>query len=394
MNEARLILADIHPLTPFTVPGYQFSCRAVSLSQAWPGPVSLWLPGPGQDEQTLRRRTGLEPSLRFTVSFGPPPHWEFLGLRLRSKAPYRAWLRGQLAQQAAAGERCILYFRTIKLAHRLLPVLRQHGLSYAYEPHEVFHLNARRPEELRRIEAAVVEKAGLLLPISYALKAELERRLSAAAPCLVAPLGHSGRNFSLPDFDPGAPPHFLYHGSLHKWKGLELACAATAGLGAPFEVVGDAGGLERCRRFCAERGYGHVRFHGQALPEELPRFYQPGSICLLPLSQERIATTFTSPLKVFDYLAAGRPVVAGDVPTMCELLTDRANARLVPVGDVAAWKAALTELLQDRALAAQLARNGRQLARSCTWSERARPIAAALQELLECPPGASASALQ
>jgi glycosyltransferase involved in cell wall biosynthesis len=213
-----------------------------------------------------------------------------------------------------------------------------------------------------------------LFPISRALEARLREVFPQAAPMLTGPLGHTGGHFALPDYDPQAAPSLLYVGSLHKWKGLETAFEASAGLGVPFDVVGDAGGLERCQAYCQEHGFTHVNFHGQVPPEQAGKFYTPGCICLLPLSNEEIARSFTSPLKIFEYMAAGRPIVAGDVPSICELLKDGEHARLAPVGDVAGWRRALEEMLRDRATASRLARNARLLARACTWDERAKPL--------------------
>jgi glycosyltransferase involved in cell wall biosynthesis len=102
----------------------------------------------------------------------------------------------------------------------------------------------------------------------------------------------------------------------------------------------------------------------------------------LPLSNEEIARSFTSPLKIFEYMAAGRPIVAGDVPSIRELLTDGEHARLAPVGDVPGWRLALEEMLRDRALAARLAANARQLARACTWDERAKPLVDKMRALV------------
>jgi glycosyltransferase involved in cell wall biosynthesis len=105
----------------------------------------------------------------------------------------------------------------------------------------------------------------------------------------------------------------------------------------------------------------------------------------LPLSNEEIARSFTSPLKIFEYMAAGRPIVAGDVPSVRELMTAGEHARLVPVGDVAAWRSAMEEVISNRAAAARLATAARKLAQSATWDERARPLTEIMKTILETP---------
>ena len=380
-SSTRLILVDSHALIPFIVRSHQFSCRALSFAQHWPGLVELWLPGPQVPKDELARRTGMAPPVRFACRFGPRPEFSVLGIRVRSKARFRSWLKATLRQLTAENARCLFYFRTLKLADQLRPPLREHGWRYAFEPHEVFFESAKNPAELCSVETAVYREAACLFPITNALKEGIQTKLGITTPMQVSPLGHTGANFNLPAYDPQAPPRFLYVGSLHKWKGLIVAFDATAGLGIPFDVVGDAGGLAFHQEHCRRENYSHVLFHGQAPPDQLTPFYAPGSICLLPLSHAEIARAYTSPLKIFEYLAAGRPVLAGDVPAMREIVQDEVQARLVRVGDVAAWREALRELIANRQNAARLAAAGRELAKSSLWTKRAEPIIRRLDEL-------------
>lgn len=375
-----LILAEAHTLEPFTVQGQQFLCRAAAFSTCWPGPVELWLPGPALPSEAWRRRAGFAAE-RLTVRFGPPLRFKALGRDWRAGFVYRAWIRLRLTQLASDKGKALLYFRTLSLADAMLPTLRRQGWRYVFEPHEVFFENARRPERLRKVEVRVYQQAAHLFPITRALDDAIRQKLAPGTPSTPAPLGHNGANFALPDYDPAAPPRFLFIGSLLPWKGLELAFAATAGLNVPFDVVGDAGGLDRYRAYCAERGFNHVVFHGHVAPDQLAGHYHPGTICLLPLSDSEIARSYTSPLKLFEYLAAGRPVVAGDLPSLRELVSDGVEARLAAVGDEAAWRAALTQLLADRQGAARLAAQARARAQSCTWQARAEALAPILNAL-------------
>jgi glycosyltransferase involved in cell wall biosynthesis len=279
-------------------------------------------------------------------------------------------------------ETCLFYFRTLRLAHRLWPHVRQFHWKYVFEPHEIFYESGRNPARLKITEQAVHCRAAGLFPITHALADRMRDVLPVTTESLVSPLGHTGRNFHLPIYDPRVSPSFLYIGSLHRWKGLETAFQATADLGAPFHVVGDAGGLERSRAYCLENRFTHVIFHGQVSPEDAGKFYSPGAICLMPLSDQEMARWYTSPLKLFDYLAAARPVAAADLPTIREIVIDGEHARLLPVGDIPAWRDGLQELLADRESGLRLARNARQLAQFYTWSERAKPVVERLLTLI------------
>jgi glycosyltransferase involved in cell wall biosynthesis len=190
----------------------------------------------------------------------------------------------------------------------------------------------------------------------------------------LAPLGHSGANLQLPPYNPSAEARLLFTGSLLRWKGLETVLTAAHNLGVGFDIVGDAGGRKFYENYCRERGYNDVVFHGQVPPEELSKFYLPGTICVLPLTRANIAMKYTSPLKLFEYLASGRPVLAGDVPSVREIVQDKIHAMLLEPENTDVWTRGLQELLADRASAAKMAQSARELALSCTWKNRAQRL--------------------
>ena len=92
------------------------------------------------------------------------------------------------------------------------------------------------------------------------------------------------------------------------------------------------------------------------------------------------------PLKLFLYLAAGRPLLAPRAPDTAELLTDDRNAILVPAGDIDATVAALRALATDPARAARLAAAARTTAADLTWDARALRIENFLRARAVLPP--------
>lgn len=369
----RLILADQHPLEPFLVRSQQFLCRAAAFAKTWPGPVQLWIPAPALPKGSWLSRAALSDS-SLEIKFGPRIEWRLPGATIHAKALHRLWLRRHVRLLGRSGEKSLFYFRTLRHVKAVLDLLVEYRIPYAFEPHEVFFRSARKPKEIRQIEEEVLTGAKILFPITSPLSSSLQSEFRLSTSMVVSPLAHNGANLSLPIYDPAAPPRFLYVGSLHRWKGLETAFEATKGLGVDFDVVGDGGGLARTKVLCRERGYSHVRLHGSVSPDKVSQFYEPGSLCLLPLSNGEIARSFTSPLKLFEYMAAGRPIVAGDLPTTREIVKDGEHARLLPVGDVAQWRNTISDLLANRKEALRLAENARRLAGDCTWVERAKPL--------------------
>lgn len=77
---------------------------------------------------------------------------------------------------------------------------------------------------------------------------------------------------------------------------------------------------------------------------------------------------YFSPLKVYEYMAAGLPVVASRVGDLSELIQDGVDGFLVPPGDPAALAAALDRLRSDRGLRTRMGSAARlKVLRSHTW---------------------------
>ena len=107
-----------------------------------------------------------------------------------------------------------------------------------------------------------------------------------------------------------------------------------------------------------------VTFTGLVEPVRVARAADAGAMCWpFRIRHRRFPRDITSPLKLFEYMAAGRPIVASDLPSIREVLRDGVNALLVPPGDPVAMAAAIARLLGDRALAARLA--ARRAAKRC-----------------------------
>jgi glycosyltransferase involved in cell wall biosynthesis len=114
----------------------------------------------------------------------------------------------------------------------------------------------------------------------------------------------------------------------------------------------------------------------------LSNYYARLDIVLAPY-QRRVAlrggrgdiARWMSPLKIFEYMAAGKPVVASDLPVLREVLEDGREALLVPPDDIEAWAAAIERLLASPELRQRLSRSAHQkFMRQFTWQARARKM--------------------
>jgi glycosyltransferase involved in cell wall biosynthesis len=82
-----------------------------------------------------------------------------------------------------------------------------------------------------------------------------------------------------------------------------------------------------------------------------------------------------SPLKLFEYMASGKPILASDLPVLREILTDGVNCKLASPDDPSEWVKALELLVQDRAYAMKLGDVAKkELIEKYTWKCRAQKV--------------------
>jgi glycosyltransferase involved in cell wall biosynthesis len=182
-------------------------------------------------------------------------------------------------------------------------------------------------------------------------------------------------------------PIVAYAGHLYAWKGVDLLLRALAQVpGVDGTIVGGherEPDLARLRSLSATLGLGaRVTFTGQVSPPEVPAWLAAADILVLPNPASAISTHATSPLKLFEYMAAGRAIVASDLPSIREVLTDDRTALLVEPGSPDAIAAAIRRLAADGVLRARLGAAAQAAVEEYSWSRRAERLEALFTSVL------------
>jgi glycosyltransferase involved in cell wall biosynthesis len=147
---------------------------------------------------------------------------------------------------------------------------------------------------------------------------------------------------------------------LRVMKGHDLVVEAAADLDARgirprFTFVGQGSQEAALRGLIARRGLGE-RFTLAGFVDEPPEVMPALDVALyVPVESEGMSRV------VFEYLAAGRALIASRVGVVPEILADGEHALLVPAGDASALAGALERLLGDEGLRARLGEAGRRL---------------------------------
>ncbi len=188
------------------------------------------------------------------------------------------------------------------------------------------------------------------------------------------------------------PLDILYLGQLYPWKGVDLLVQAMAHL--PEYRLTIVGGnrdkdKNRVKSLARELGVnGRVNLVGHISHPKVKRYIRKARVCVVPLPRAgyREARFFTSPMKLFEFAAWGKVIVASDLPTLREVLTHGQNALLVRPDDPVALAEGLREALENQPLREQLAAGALKLAQDHAYENRARRI------LEFCRPGGKVTA--
>ncbi len=180
---------------------------------------------------------------------------------------------------------------------------------------------------------------------------------------------------------PQKRPLVLYAGGLYwAWKGVDTLLLAQRFLDSRAWLVVVGGSPEEkdylgLQKRINQLGLKRVALTGFVPPVRVPDYLQAADVLVLPNSaRSEISRLYTSPMKLFEYLASGRPVVASDLPSLKEVLDHGRNAFLVRPDEPVSLAAGVSLLLDEPGLGQALARGGLETARAYTWDQRARKL--------------------
>lgn len=225
-------------------------------------------------------------------------------------------------------------------------------------------------------ERHVWRAADLVLPVTEVLRGRVLAAGVAPERARVVPNGVVLERFPLAEEPARDVPVLGFVGFVRDWHGLDAVIRGIAGHPehpVVFTIVGEGPARPGLEALAASLGVaGRVRFTGLVPHADVPATVQKFDIALQPR-----VVDYASPLKIFDYMAAGRAIVAPDQPNIREVLAhDRTALLFDPERPGAMWDA-IARLLAAPALRARLGAAARAEleARDFTWRGNARRIA-------------------
>jgi len=227
----------------------------------------------------------------------------------------------------------------------------------------------------------VARRARAIVTISGGLKEFYSSKGVPASDIIVAPDGVDLEDFSHPESKEAARRRLglpidgkiaLYIGRLDGWKGVDTLCETAQYLSPDIWVAVIGGEPEQVAAF--KRKYPTVIFLGYRPYRELANNQSAGDMLVLPnTARDEISARFTSPLKLFTYMASGIPIVASDLPSIREVLDDRSAVFFKP-DEPHSLANTISILAADPVQGENLARRARETVERYTWRERAQMI--------------------
>jgi len=339
---------------------------------------------------------GVTRTPRLTVEYAPAS-----GPSLARRVGYLAFSAGRAAGTTRAD---IVMTRDLTVASLLLRLPSRPPLvyeSHGYSPDVTAALptlvsTARPPSasklaRLARRESLVWSRAAGYVTITHGLATSLVGRFGARPRLAVVHDGARlpGTTETSPAVSMAAPSEVTvaYSGHLYPWKGVDVLLEALARVPAVRAIV--IGGhdkepdLARLRAHAARLGLeDRITFTGLVPPADVAGCLSKADIFVLSNPASVISSHATSPLKLFEYMAAGKAIVASNLPAIAEILTNDINAVLVEPGDAEALAAGIRTLAADADLRNRLGDAARRDVAEYSWKRRAERLEALFTEVL------------
>ena len=246
-------------------------------------------------------------------------------------------------------------------------------------------------ESMGWLRNLIYRRAKVLFVLTSFIKAELTKKGVSESRLVVAPDAVDLKQFDIPLSNisarervclPQGKQIVLYAGSffLYDWKGVDTFLEAAKEFGSDTLFVLVGGNEKEVNNAKAKWGRENVSFLGYQPPQHIPVYLKAADVLVIPNKKGSIVSEqYTSPLKLFEYMAAERPIVASRLPSLEEVVGEDEVLFFEP-NNVDDLSLAIRQVLRNKSFAEILAKNSRKKAEKFTWDTRMGNVLAKLRE--------------
>lgn len=306
---------------------------------------------------------------------------KFVAFPVASRALYGLWFRAQLARRGGQAG-AVLHATSLKEAIMALNIKKALGFA-APLFFEIHHLisQLKTGDEARgflEMEQRIFAEADAIIFNCPELQAQAAGILPEPRKALVLPLGFNQRVFSPLAEGPADRPcrDICYVGTLQAGKGVMGLVDMLGFLPEDFRLTIVGGKpesrLEELRGKAQAAGVaGRITFCGQMPQNQVAQCLPAGSIFVIPL---RTAEDFLAPMKMYEALGLGMPIVASPMPSLRGFLAEGTNAVFAADPSPQALAMAVLRLAEDDALRQTLRAANREKALEHSNARRAKRL--------------------
>jgi glycosyltransferase involved in cell wall biosynthesis len=342
-------------------------------------------PSTPEAEEPKAAPRALQRWLHFLADRAPQPFFEAMELGYNSVAIPRLLREGRAIQADLLYERYAFFNLAGAVASRRL------GIPFVVEVNELAGYERVRDQTFVRVakavERRVLRQASLIVTVSEFLTERCQEIVDGTVPAVTIPNGVSADWLSHAassrqndrirlELGLGNRPTVCFVGGLVHWHNFGLLLQAMQRLrqavpDAALLIVGEG----PCREFIETEAAGlgisdGLVFAGRVAHDQVADYIALSDVAVIPETNE-----YRSPIKMFEYMAAGKAVVAPHMPPVAAVIDQDRSGLLFQPGSVDELSRALVRAFSDRAFAAALGRAARQqIRRRYTWEEHARRI--------------------
>tara|TARA_Y100000389_G_scaffold202777_1_gene249151 strand:- start:2562 stop:3737 length:1176 start_codon:yes stop_codon:yes gene_type:complete len=172
-----------------------------------------------------------------------------------------------------------------------------------------------------------------------------------------------------------------YFGQLYSGRGIDVI-QEIAKLNPSFAFIIYGGNEKEITKYKNKNNLDNLFFMGHLLPKSTYEVMRVMDVLLMPYKKsvsigiKGIDTAeWMSPMKMFEYMSTGVPIISSNLPVIREVLKDNENCLLVDPDDFIAWSESLRSIVKDKHLAEKLQNNAYNEYKSkYTWEDRAQKI--------------------
>jgi glycosyltransferase involved in cell wall biosynthesis len=141
--------------------------------------------------------------------------------------------------------------------------------------------------------------------------------------------------------------------------------------------------ISRIKKLAHEIGVdARIEFIGYVYPKEVEKYFNRAGVGVIPITNTIGQRLFTSPMKLFEYMAAKVPIVASNLPAIREILENGKTAVLVEPDNPKALAEGIEKVLTDREFARKIVEQAYKKVQDFTWEKRAENITIFLENIL------------